>query len=339
MDDIKNLFWYVFIPRGQTKHCKHTIIGTPISQDDLLAEIEKKSKEDKTWGFIKKPAIIVDSNGGEESLWKERYSLEELYKIRLQIGNHRFAREYLLDPTAEGQGFYPKEMILNCTADDMGFSYNTKGMVVIGADFAMSDAPSGDYNVFTVVEYSGEPAKRIMEYKGEKYEVVVENPVTIRNITRYRGSTGQVRMLLELQKTYKAVKLIVDSSTFGNRFAQELREFGMSVDAQDFRPTNRASLLTNLRKLMESDDPLRDPPRLIIPTKEEDGTLLKTRVLMNELSGFNESKSRAGSTIIMSNQAHDDTVMSLALAAKDATHQKAALDELFVFSAKKSTNI
>lgn len=62
-------------------------------------------------------AIMIDENGGEYSLWPERFPLEELYKIRRRIGTRRFNKEYQNDPRDEDsvfqegwfQGFHPLE--------------------------------------------------------------------------------------------------------------------------------------------------------------------------------------------------------------------------------------
>jgi len=330
METIKDTFWHIFFPRGQTKQCKHTIIGTPMSADDLFTDIEKEATKGR-WIYIKRPAIIYDEKGNRKPLWKERYTLEELDSIKDQMTGYRFAREYMCNPMAEGQGFFPTEMILNCTDDNLAFSYKTDGQTIIGADFAMSESATGDYNVFTVIEYSSKPVMRKMKYKNTEHLVKIEKPIIIKKIERYKGATGQVRRLIELQKQYQANKIILDSSAFGNRFAQELRENGVSVDAQDFRPSNRTQLLINLRRVIESDDPITDPPRLIIPTSEKDSTYIYTKVLLKELSGFNQTKTQAGYETIASSQEHDDTVMSLALAVKDAVTTRQTNCPLFCF--------
>lgn len=317
MDEIKDTFWHIFFPMGQTKNCKHTVVGTPISAEDLFVEIQDKVAKGSPWRVLRRQAIEANDEGKEVPLWSSRFSLEELSEIKDDMGTYRFNREFLCDPLAAGAGFFPPEMILNATEDDLTFNYQTQGVVAIGADFAMSESASGDYNCFTVIDSINGTVKRDMEFNGEKVTVEVENPVVIKYIDRWKGPTGQARRLKELSDTYKATKVIVDISTFGQKFAQELRELGVSVDGQDFRPANRSQLLVNLRRLFESDDIQRPVPRMIIPSSQENFTYDKTKHLIKELSGFRETKTKAGSMTLASNLAHDDTVMSLALAVKD----------------------
>lgn len=316
MEVIKDIFWHIFFTRGQTKHCKHTMIGTPISREDLLFEIKEKAEKMGKWHFMTYPAILTDEKGTQTPLWRERYPLEELHEIRETMGHYRFNQEYLCDPAAFGSGFFPTEMVLQCIDDDLGFSYSTQGQVVIGADFAMSDSPTGDYNVFTVVEYGNLPMTR----KRSEQEITVERPVIIRHIDRFKGAFGQVHRVKELYNRYNASKVIADSSTFGARFVQELRAQGVVVDTQDFQPLSRNKLLIDLRRLMETDDFENKPPRLIIPTSEKDNTFMVTKLLLGELSGFEEKKLPSQMKTLATTGAHDDLVMSLCLAVRDTAY-------------------
>jgi len=312
---------------GQTKRSKHIVVGTPISADDLFAEIEQKAKKSSRWVVYKKPAI-VEENGKQVPAWKERFSIEELMELKQDMGNYDFNREYLCNPLAPGSGFFEREMVLNAQDDELGFSYNTKGTVTIGADFAMSESKTGDYNVFTVVDSVNGKMKRKFDFGEGEVELEVENPVVIKKIERYKGATGQVQRLLDLYKTYRASKIILDVSSFGTRFAQELRDKGVNVDAQDFRPANRSQLLVNLRRLFESDDPTVKPPRIVIPYSNKDGTRMVTEELCKELSGFDETKTKGGFKTIASKLAHDDMVFSLSLAVKDVVYTKSVPNKL-----------
>jgi len=338
MEQIKDTFWHVFFPRGQTKECKHILVGTPVSSDDLLFEIKEKAEKQGTWAFITYPAILSDEKGNSKPLWPERFPLSELNEIKRNMGEYRFNQEYMCSPSAAGEGFFPRHYVLNACDDSLCFDYSTQGVVTIGADFAMSDAPTGDYNVFTVVDsISGEITRKV-KVGAETIELKVNKPVIIKRIERYRGSTGQVRRLKELAAAYKAVRVIVDSSTFGQRFAQELRELGISVDAQDFYRANRNQLLINLRRLFEPDEVNNSPARLIIPTSQKDGTFNVTKHLIRELDGFIETKTKSGLSTLASTLEHDDTVFSLALAVKDVGYSRATPKKL-VYSAKPVQSI
>lgn len=333
MDQIKDTFWHVFFPRGQTKQCKHTVVGTPVSTDDLLHELKSKAEKDGNWAFITYPAVITDEKGNMKPLWPERFTMDELNEIKRNMGQYRFSQEYLCSPSTGGEGFFRQDFVLNCSDDNLGFAYNTEGVVTIGADFAMSDAPTGDYNVFTVVDCVKGEYKRKMMQGREPVEVTVVDPVIIKHIERYRGSVGQVRKLKQLVDTYRPQKVIADVSSFGSRFVQELREQGVAVDGQDFWRANRNAMLVNLRRIMETEDVFSKPPRLVIPTSEKDGTFTTTKALIRELSGFIETKTPSGMKTVASILGHDDMVMSLALAVKDIGFQRKTPTKL-IYSAK-----
>lgn len=322
MDEIKDIFWHIFFPRGQTKHCKHTLIGTPISPNDLLFEIKEKAEKGSDWKFYSYPAIVYNQFGQPEPLWKERFKMEELYEIKKNMGDYRFSREYMCNPLAEGTNFFPLDMIMNCTDDDYAFTDNTTGTVFIGADFAMSESPRADYSVFTVVDCVKGKLKRKLLINGKARFIEVTDPIIIRYIDRFRGPTGHTRMLSDLAKKFKAERVIIDESTFGKRFEQELRDYGIPVSAQSFQSSARTNLLANLRKLMESENVEMSPPKLIIPTSFNNFTYDKTKHLIRELSGFQESRTRTGIITLASNVDHDDTVMSLALAVRDVIQSK-----------------
>jgi len=337
MEQIKDTFHTVFLGRGQTKQCKHTVVGTPVKIDDLLYDLKKKSEEGGIWAFITYPAVLEDSKGKRKPLWPERFTLEELDAIKVNMGQYRFSQEYLCKPSHGGEGFFRKDFIVSSCDDNLGFSYQTKGIVTIGADFAMSDAPTGDYNVFTVVDsYKGEYVKKARLGK-EVFDVKVKDPVVIKKIDRYRGSVGQIARIEQLVKEYKPTKVIVDMSSFGHRFAQELMEKGMAVDEQDFWRANRNHLLLNLRRLMETEDPISSPGRLVIPTSEKDGTFEVTKTLISELDGFSEKMTPSGMKTIASNLSHDDMTMSLALAVKDIIYAQPVPRHFFLSAKPKDT--
>jgi len=207
-------------------------------------------------------------------------------------------------------------MILNCIDHNLEFSYETKGVAYIGADFAMSTKSSGDYNVFMVVDNM---PTQVHVKKTDKGEVKIENPVIVRKIVRFRGSIGQTANIQSLHNYFKTAKIVADNSGVGAKFVQELRENQMSVDAQDFRPVNRNMLLMNLRRLIEQN-------RLVIPGGDESN--LMTNHLIRELSGFKSAKTPAGSETFKSTLAHDDCVMSLALAVKDISSPRKSMEDL-----------
>ena len=316
-EQAKDIFWGPVWTRVQTVGGKIIIVGTPQSADDLFADIEKKSKQGLQWRFVRKPAVIVDPVTGEwkEPLWKERFTLEELEAIKENMGPSRFAREYMCDPIATGSNLFPSDMIAECLDDKLGFTYECKGEVTIGVDLAMSSSPTGDYSVFTVVDsFRGTYIKNV-----DGIEVEVKDPVIVRRIERYKGLSYQAHQNIaeRLYRDFNAKKMIVDSSTFGAAFIQDLRARQMHVDGQSFLREERNSLLLNLRRIIESG-------RLVLPFAKDDTFAYNImKIVIKELSGIEEAKTpRSEVRTFRSNLAHDDTVMSLALAVRDVRTPK-----------------
>jgi len=327
MDKIKDIFWGIFFPRGQTNYCQHIVVGTPQTGDDLYVEIEEKKS--LGWITVRKPAIKTSPEGKWlEPLWPERFTLDELRNIKKNMGEYRFKREYLCNPLSSGASLYPPDLLASCCDPNLSFSYETKGTVYIGCDFAISTAATGDYNVYTVVDVIKGSYIRKVSIKGVEHEVEVKDPVIIRHIERYRGATGHAQRLKQLWETYKPVKVICDVSSFGSKIVEDVKQYGVVVESQDFLRGPRNDLLIGLRRLIETDDPLLSPPRLVIPTSQKDDTFRLTSRLIKELGSIEQTKTKAGISTFSSSLDHDDMVMSLAMSVKDAFRQRSLLGNL-----------
>ncbi len=337
MDKIKDIFWGIFFPRGQTNYCQHIVIGTPQSGDDLYAEIEEKEKKGEGWITVRKPAVEISPEGKWiKPLWKERFTLEELKNIKNNMGEYRFKREYLCNPLSSGSSLYPNNLLASCCDSNLSFTYQTKGTVYIGCDFAISTSSTGDYNVYTVVDVIKGEYKRKIDIKGVEHTVTVKDPVIIRHIERYRGASGHAERIKQLWETYKPVKVICDVSTFGTKIVEDIKQYGIAVESQDFSRASRNDLLIGLRRLIETEDPLLSPPRLVIPTSQKDNTFEVTSRLIKELRSIEQTKTRSGIATFSSNLDHDDMVMSLAMAVKNAFRQRSFLSNFMVFDSGES---
>lgn len=114
---------------------------------------------------------------------------------------------------------------------------------------------------------------------------------------------------------------MLDESNIGQAILQELRADGLPVEAQQFNSSARASLLTNLLRIIENK-------KLVIPRSKEDPyTMNYTNILTEELISFKEVESKTTKIKHMvSEGAHDDTAISLAMACKGAGSKKAFVD-------------
>lgn len=96
-----------------------TINGTPVGEDDFYQALE----EDEELGpdimqVIKLPAIVVDSDTKvEKPLWEEKYTMEQLDRIRRKAGVDGWNRNYMMRRTVSGRNFaFTDEELLPCLA-------------------------------------------------------------------------------------------------------------------------------------------------------------------------------------------------------------------------------
>jgi len=324
-EQIKEIFWSVFFPAVQTKGGQLIVVGTPMAHNDLLTELENNID----WGHLRLSAINLDDKGNWISpLWEEKFSLKELENIKNAMGSFRFNREYMCDPQASGSRLIDQTKLLNCLDDNLGFSSEANGQVYIGCDFALSGAVHGDYSVFTVVEVGTEPYLKKVKIDGKQREITIENPVIIKKVDRFRGMPVELQesKIKALVDTYegKTSKVIVDSSTFGEIFLQDLRQMTLPVEGQNFAQAARNSLLVNMKKIIESG-------RLVIPFAQDDSFAYSTmKRYIEEISSMTEMSTRTDSTgkTLKSSMKHDDCVMSLALALKYCVPKRMSTDQV-----------
>jgi len=279
------LFYDAVNPTVEAKEGKLICIGTPQSREDL---INKLCRNDTFTSGIY-PAI----NEKGEALWPRRFNLTKLHNIKRRIGTISFSREYLCNPLAEETQVFPYTLISE------GFDYNLKLRsfpkpncdYFIGCDFAMSGAVRADYTVFVVLERDLANNLIIVEMwrvKGSKYET-------------------QKAYLEQLNDKYKPLKILIDQSTFGEPFLQELKQKGLPIYGFKFQG-KKYDLVTLLINSFENK-------MLIVPKDDKDLTT-KTQIedLVKELLNFGIVELKSGGYTFRSLGGHDDIVIALALA-------------------------
>lgn len=343
MDKIIDTFFGTFFGRGLTRTCKHHVVGTPQSDNDLYSEIEDKAKmlgdkykDDPSlkWSIVRYGAVVFDDDGNwKKPLWPERYTLKELELMRDLMGQYRFNRELLCMPSVQGSSFFPN--ILMATDDNLSFSYKTSGNVYVGFDYATSTSPTGDYNAAIVIDELEGVYRKRLQVDGIEKDFTVVNPIIIKKIYHFKGDDRQLAVGREIYNTFKPIRFICDESNVGVKFIKELRSEGYSVQSQDFERSRRRDLLINARMFLEVDPDAKNlAPRLIIPTSQEDDTFAKTKILIKQLNSFQEGKTRTNRDTIESTGKHDDMAIALALALKPIIYKR-GMNAPIVLSAEK----
>ena len=271
------------------------LIGTPKTEYDLLAKAQLPNS-----GFNVKVYPAVDDNGNP--LWPERFPMSKLERLKKELGEVAYAREYLCTLRGSEERAIPPEVLTRGMDENMRMENHGEqgGEYFIGVDLAAS--PIGDYTVFAVVKK-------------------VRNNIILSRLERYRGVEykSQCRLLSSLYSRFRPRSVIVDKSSFGDMLINELRvEFGIPCQGFLFTPQGRYMILTKLINTMIDG-------RLVIPRDMNDPyTMSMTDVLIKELSGLYPDRTKTGMDTYKTVTKHDDVLIALALALHAAENIKTA---------------
>lgn len=295
LDDL--IYYRDVSTRVDSKKGKIAAVSTPITTTDLLAQLLNNEE------YISKvyPAIVDG-----KSIWPEKYPIKWLNDKKKEIHGANYERNYMCNPRAESANpIFPLSSIEDCYDITRGFSEITEGnQVFAGVDLAISSGPRADYDVYTIIEKVGDLC--IIRWAERGKGIPIESK--------------EIR-LKQLCEKYKPIRIIIDESNIGHAIIEDLRKEGFPVESQAFNALARNSLLSNLKRLI-------DTKKLIIPRNKEDPYAMNyTNVLTEELIGFKEQESRLTKIKhLVSDAAHDDTVMSLALACKGSMTSRTFTD-------------
>ena len=254
---VKDYFFSVILPMLGPIGSKIVIIGTPISYDDLYADLQASN----VIPVKKYPAI--KPNG--EILWKEVWTREDLEKRR-KLDEERFAREYLLQPKSSKQNFFPMEAIYKALNYErrLGVVPNEQLKdIVIGVDFGFADDSRASYTVCTVLG------------------LMFDNRRVILDIHREKGMTMlQIESILrQLQSRYSATRVIAEAIGPQKIVAEKLKDQFEVVEVMTTKQ-HKYDMLGRLRFDLERGN-------IIIPADIHDKYTRELKdALLQELSGF-----------------------------------------------------
>jgi len=127
------------------------VVGTPFHVADLYGDLS----ENPEYHFARFPAL----NPEGRPLWPERYSEEQLRRKKREIGEIRFAREFMVDPVSDDMSLFPLYLF---RGEPIEQPTMTLGMPLevwrelgvtpyMGVDFAISSSVQADYTVIWVM--------------------------------------------------------------------------------------------------------------------------------------------------------------------------------------------
>ena len=121
------------------------IIMTRWHHDDLCGRLLEKDKDTKKWEVIEYPAIATHDEPHRkkgEALHPERYPLEELLRIKSDVGSRDWEALYQQRPTIDGGAVFKEEWIKYWTT--LPNSFDT---MIISWDMTFKGADTNDYVV------------------------------------------------------------------------------------------------------------------------------------------------------------------------------------------------
>ena len=251
-----------------------------------------------------------------EPLWPERWDYDALMQRKAEIGSLKFTREYLCVPISTGTALFNPEFIAKCKNKDyvlrLGHRKDKGYKYYVGVDPAIST--DGDYNVITVIEVDDEKNKTIVHVDRAKNVDFRENIEKIRLIGRI----------------FEPEEILYETNTFAKAFTQELRNIS-DLNVRDFTTTRKKKqeIILSLQMNIENG-------KINFPYGDNNSRNL-TNTLIEELSMFSITHSGRFEGV----GAHDDLVMSLALAVACSTKTQDVfmlLDDMGIFDNPKPMN-
>jgi len=280
-------------------------ISTPEHEERLIGLI--RAKKLKEYVLRKYVAIVNCKVPGDistgESIWKERFSLKYLLKLKNEQGEQFFQKNYMCNVKLGGEdAIFRLPHILECFDAKRKFTSlkeKNDGFIILGADFAISSGPKADYDAYCIIEKVG-------------------NNYILKHLEKWKGIPvpEKIQRISELMHEYNVDAIIADESNIGKEAIDRLLAKGYYVVPQKFSSEERKKILVTLKNILESH-------KLIIPRHPDDDYGLRiVNELVTQLTGFEEEVSeKTKHKLLVSKSRHDDLAIATGLAVKLGTEQ------------------
>jgi hypothetical protein len=239
---------------------------------------------------MKYPAVHTGANGEWLSpQLPEAFTLEKLGEVKATMPSHLWAREYMCTPVSDASAMFPYDSAIRpaILADYPELSEKEKEsrLYYMGCDIAMSASSGADFSVYTVVSK------------------VHGRPLRCEEVFRVKGapSAQQIEQIKQLHQRYHFSKILVEKTGLGFGIADALEKDDVvkgAIEGFDTKRTQKEQILSNLELLLRNHG-------LKLPDND---------ILIKELMSFGVKPAKDGRVTYEGLGAHDDTVISLALA-------------------------
>lgn len=300
---VEDRFWQVVYPlkdkgfQDDGISSKIVVIGTTQHIDDLYHVLLNNPS------FIgSKLQAIVDEET-KHVLWGERYSYEDLMKIKAAMGSLSFMKEYQNTPISDETSLFPSFLFEPLKDTDLSYQLNYLGTnpVYLGADFSVPGSADGDYTAVVVFMLDGEDIILL--------DVWRDKPKTMKE---------QLDKIEYMSKMFNITYGMMEDNSFQKLYANEMANKALSLTGNTVTRSNKNSYEYGILSFR----PLLENKRIVFPYKTtEDKT--KTDQMIMEFSGITQRNGKIGNESY-----HDDVAMAFwhALCASRASTFKVSWD-------------
>jgi len=279
------------------------LVGTPKSDKDIFSEIQRRIKKEpkNPWLFRKYPAIIDYDKKILQC--PDRFSWEQIMEKRLTMGSLKFGREYQLEFFSRKQSLFPTSLLNAAKRKGTNMmlipEHDKRGpewMYVMGVDVARSGSVSADYTVAITLAYNS-----------------VTQEKQIVNVWREKGMkiSEQSYYIAKISRAFDNCQVLVEQNNIGINMIDTLAdEYNVGVETfiTGGKGQKKEELIRFLITAFEHE-------QISFPQADE-WSREQLGHIEGELSKFAVTTTPAGNETFRGIGAHDDCVMSLALANK-----------------------
>lgn len=271
-----------------TRMGKMIICGTPQSDNDLYRQIEsKKTPEgDPLFHHDRFPIVNRDSDGNWTTAnIPSRFPIPKIKLLQSSMPADTFNREYLLIPVDSTNSYFNYDILYQQTYDgDMLPEIGNGNRFVMGVDVALSSKSTADYTVFTILQ--------------------IEKGGTVRLVGIFRqkglGESEIENMIYKFEDRFSFDAIMMEKAPINYGMCDRMEEKALLSNLYFYVPTEktRMNILSQLKVRFNTGE-------LWIPNHD---------ILMDELLKFKPVRDSNGRWKVQGVGAHDDIVMSLAMA-------------------------
>lgn len=288
---VKDYFWAVVYPMkdkgtealvAQGYKAQIVIVGTAQNEEDLYHEL----LNNPMFKGVRQSALVNITD--KETLWPERYSWDDLMRIKGAMGTLQFAKEYCNEPITEETSLFPPSLFTSMFDRNRSYilDYDGENQVYLGADFSVPGELGGDYTVVTVAEKIAGDKMVLLSIWRDKPESMAR----------------QVEKIAEMTKRFKVTQGLLESNLFQKVYAEHFRKYtNLPLKGHNVTHSGKNSYDSGVLSFR----PIFENQKFVFPYKTESDREM-TDMLVREFAGMVRKDGKLGNF-----RFHDDMVMSL----------------------------